>query len=115
MEDGTYGVTGAVGDQAGGHSLPAGEGVVGRQCVDLDALLCAHDVDRADGSALGGTLEMSPDWPNVPFSEFCMMVIGCRVTIFAGWLSHSSMSPLPTNSGIGSTKATWPSSRGWWR
>ena len=26
-------------------------------------------------AALGGTLEMSPDWPNVPFSEFCMMVI----------------------------------------
>ena len=36
----------AVGDQAGGHSLPAGEGVVGRHRVDLDALLCAHDVDR---------------------------------------------------------------------
>lgn len=53
MEDGTYGVTGPWVTQAGGHSLPAGEGVVGRQCVDLDALLCAHDVDRADGSSSG--------------------------------------------------------------
>ena len=42
-----------MGDQAGGHSLPAGEGVVGRQCVDLDALLCTHDVDRADGGGSG--------------------------------------------------------------
>ena len=42
-----------MGDQAGGHSLPAGEGVVGRQRVDLDALLCAHDVDRADGGGSG--------------------------------------------------------------
>ena len=43
----------AVGDQTGGHSLPRREGAAGSQCMNLDTLLGAHNVDGADGGCLG--------------------------------------------------------------
>ena len=48
-----------------GHSLPGGEGTAGCKGVNLNSLLCSHNVERADGSGAGGNVL----WNNMSKSE----------------------------------------------